>query len=73
MSGTSPAATEFSWMLERFVRDTVGVTDAIAVSSDGLTLASATATTAETVERLAAIVSALESLTRGVAGCLDEA
>jgi len=32
-------ATQFNWMLNNFVKDTSGVTDAVAVSSDGLLMA----------------------------------
>jgi predicted regulator of Ras-like GTPase activity (Roadblock/LC7/MglB family) len=68
----SAAAAKFSWLLEKFVTDTVGVTDIIAVSSDGLLLAAATTTTPESVEKFAAIVSGLNSLTRGAADCFDQ-
>jgi predicted regulator of Ras-like GTPase activity (Roadblock/LC7/MglB family) len=68
----SVAAAEFAWMLEKFVHDTVGVSDAIAVSSDGLVLASATTVAAETVERFAAIASGMNSLTRGAADCFGQ-
>ena len=32
-------ATQFNWMLNNFVKDTAGVTDSVAVSSDGLLMA----------------------------------
>jgi predicted regulator of Ras-like GTPase activity (Roadblock/LC7/MglB family) len=68
----SAAAERFSWLLERFVADTVGVTDTIAVSSDGLLLAAATTTAPENVEKFAAIVSGLNSLTHGAADCFGQ-
>ncbi|HEV7898041.1 MAG TPA: roadblock/LC7 domain-containing protein [Planosporangium sp.] len=52
----------FNWLLTRFVTQTAGVQEAIAVSSDGLLIAiSATRPRAE-AERLAAITSAIISL-----------
>jgi predicted regulator of Ras-like GTPase activity (Roadblock/LC7/MglB family) len=72
MNEISAAASRFSWLLERFVADTVGVTDTIAVSSDGLLLAAATTTAPENVERFAAIVSGLNSLTLGAADCFGQ-
>ena len=38
MSSPTDAA-QFNWMLNNFVKDTSGVTDAVAVSSDGLLMA----------------------------------
>ena len=65
----SPGAASFSWLLERFVADTPGVTDTVAVSSDGLLLAAAGTTATEDMERFGAIVSGLNGLTRGAADC----
>jgi hypothetical protein len=65
-------AASFSWLLERFVAETLGVTDTIAVSSDGLLLAAATTTAAGDVDRFAAIVSGMNSLTRGAADCFGQ-
>jgi predicted regulator of Ras-like GTPase activity (Roadblock/LC7/MglB family) len=72
MSEISAAAAKFSWLLEKFVSDTVGVTDTIAVSSDGLLLAAATSTASENVEKFAAIVSGVNSLTNGAADCFGQ-
>ena len=72
MSDHSAAAARFGWLLEKFVNDTVGVTDTIAVSSDGLLLAAATTTAPENVERFGAIVSGLNSLTYGAADCFGQ-
>ena len=72
MSDHSAAAARFGWLLEKFVSDTVGVTDTIAVSSDGLLLAAATTTAPENVERFGAIVSGLNSLTYGAADCFGQ-
>ena len=68
---TAEVAT-FSWLLEKFVADTLGVTDTIAVSSDGLLLAAATTTASGNVDRFAALVSGMNSLTRGAADCFNK-
>jgi uncharacterized protein len=72
MAEMSVEAANFSWLLERFVEDTTGVTDTIAVSSDGLLLAAATRTASAQVEKFAAIVSGLNSLTQGAAECFGQ-
>jgi predicted regulator of Ras-like GTPase activity (Roadblock/LC7/MglB family) len=72
MSDLTTDAATFSWLLEKFVSDTLGVTDTIAVSSDGLLLAAAMTTKPENVDRFAALVSGMNSLTRGAADCFDQ-
>ena len=72
MSDLTAEAATFSWLLEKFVADTLGVTDTIAVSSDGLLLAAAMTTKPENVDRFSAIVSGMNSLTRGAADCFDQ-
>ena len=72
MSDLRAEAASFSWLLEKFVTETVGVTDTIAVSSDGLLLAAAMTTKPENVDRFAALVSGMNSLTRGAADCFDQ-
>jgi uncharacterized protein len=52
----------FNWLLANFVRDTDGVTDAVAVSSDGLLMAMSDGLNRTDAEQLAAIVSGLTSL-----------
>ena len=73
MSDLTAEAASFSWLLEKFVSDTLGVTDTIAVSSDGLLLAAAMTSKPENVDRFAALVSGMNSLTRGAADCFDQA
>ena len=73
MSDLTAEAASFSWLLEKFVSDTLGVTDTIAVSSDGLLLAAAMTSRPENVDRFAALVSGMNSLTRGAADCFDQA
>lgn len=60
MSGTQ----SFNWLLGKFVHDTDGVTDAVAVSSDGLLMALSEGLTRDGAEHLAAIVSGVVSLAR---------
>ena len=73
MTDLTAEAASFSWLLEKFVADTIGVTDTIAVSSDGLLLAAATTTASQNVDRFAALVSGMTSLTRGAADCFNQA
>jgi uncharacterized protein len=54
----------FDWLLGKFVRDTDGVTDAVAVSSDGLLMAMSDGLDRTGAERLAAIISGVVSLAR---------
>jgi len=71
---TSPASTdrhEFSWLLANFVRTTHGVREAVAVSSDGLLIASSEGLTRTDADHLAAIVSSLVSLGRSAARRYD--
>ncbi|MFE2067410.1 MULTISPECIES: roadblock/LC7 domain-containing protein [unclassified Streptomyces] len=62
------AAADFTWLLERFATDTAGVSDAIAVSSDGLLIAASQRRDQADSERLAAIVAGLTSLAAGASG-----
>src|SRR5215211_3787565 len=54
----------FNWLLANFVRETDGVTDAVAVSSDGLLMALSDGLDRTGADRQAAIVSGLTSLAR---------
>ena len=60
---------DFSWMLDNFVDQTPGVTDAIAVSSDGLLMAMSASLDRDGAEQLAAIVSGMVSLGQGASTC----
>ena len=67
-TGLPEAATNLDWMLANFVTKTPGVTEAVAVSSDGFLLAtSAAGSQADGTEQFAAIIAGLNSLTRGAA------
>ncbi|MGK2930952.1 MAG: roadblock/LC7 domain-containing protein [Acidimicrobiales bacterium] len=66
---TTTTTHDFSWMLNSFVDQTAGVTDAIAVSSDGLLMAMSHSLDRDGAEQLAAIVSGLVSLGHGASTC----
>ena len=65
----SAEAKNFNWLLVQFVEQTDGVTEAIAVSSDGILLAASAGRDRENVEQFAAVVSGLTSLANGAASC----
>ena len=71
MNGTtlSEEARSFSWLLNGFVDQTSGVTDAVAVSSDGLLMAMSSSLNRANAEQLAAIISGLASLGNGASRC----
>jgi len=66
----SPEAQNFAWLLSRFAQDTAGVREAVAVSADGLLLASSAGIDTSGVDQFAAIAAGLTSLTAGAAHCL---
>lgn len=65
MTITSAEARNFNWLLDRFAADTAGVSEAIAVSSDGLLIATAAGSIRADADRFAAITSAITSLAAG--------
>jgi hypothetical protein len=65
----SEEARSFSWLLNGFVDKTAGVTDAVAVSSDGLLMAMSSSLQRPSAEQLAAIISGMVSLGNGASGC----
>lgn len=66
----SQEAQNFAWLLARFAQETAGVREAVAVSADGLLLASSKGIDTSGVDQFAAIAAGLTSLTRGAADCL---
>jgi uncharacterized protein len=60
----SSEAQQFNWLLAKFVRHTDGVTDAVAVSSDGLLMAKSDGLNRAAADQLAAIVSGVTGLAR---------
>jgi hypothetical protein len=61
----SENAQDFTWLLAKFAQETAGVVDVIAVSSDGLLMATAADADRASSDRLSAIVSGMVSLAAG--------
>jgi uncharacterized protein len=61
----------FNWLLANFVRQTDGVRDAVAVSSDGLLIAGSEGLDRTEADQLAAIVSSMASLARSASRKYD--
>ncbi|HET9728010.1 MAG TPA: roadblock/LC7 domain-containing protein [Acidimicrobiia bacterium] len=59
----------FNWLLSNFVESTSGVTDAVAVSSDGLLMAMSSSLERAGAEQLAAIIAGMTSLAESTARC----
>ena len=55
-------ARNFNWLLSNFVDETAGVTDAVAVSSDGLLIARSNTLSQQEGDQLCAIISGCASL-----------
>src|SRR3546814_14489413 len=68
-NGLSQDARSFSWLLNGFVESTAGVSDAVAVSSDGLLMAMSSSLERPAAEQLAAIISGMVSLGNGASQC----
>jgi hypothetical protein len=67
----SSQAQQFNWLLSQFASNTPDVVDAIAVSSDGLLVATSNRLSREDADRLAAITSAIISLADGAGRVYD--
>jgi predicted regulator of Ras-like GTPase activity (Roadblock/LC7/MglB family) len=67
----NPQVDEFNWLLNTFVRDAGVVSDALAVSSDGLLMAHSDNLDREGAHQAAAIVSGLVSLAHSTIRQLD--
>jgi uncharacterized protein len=61
-----------NWLMTRFVSDTVGVEQAIAVSSDGLLMAISSNLDRGSADKLAAIVTGMRSLSDGASRVLGK-
>ncbi|MFJ8107205.1 roadblock/LC7 domain-containing protein [Streptomyces sp. NPDC096132] len=61
------AVQNFGWLISEFVRTTDGVTDAVAVSSDGLLMAASDSLARDRADHLAAVVSGITSLAQNAA------
>ena len=58
---------EFTWLLSSFTRGTPGAAHTAVVSSDGLLLSASDSIPRDRADQLAAVVSGLQSLTKGAA------
>ena len=67
MTTMSTEATNFSWLLDNFVRSVPGVSHTLVVSADGLLMAMSDQLDRTQGDQLSAIVSGISSLTRGAA------
>ena len=63
---------QFAFLLNNFITQTVGVEDALAVSSDGIRLATSEGFPEATADQFGAITSGLSSLTLGAARLFAE-
>jgi uncharacterized protein len=61
-----------NWLMTRFVSDTVGVEQSIAVSSDGLLMAISSNLDRASADKMAAIVTGMRSLSDGAARVLGK-
>jgi predicted regulator of Ras-like GTPase activity (Roadblock/LC7/MglB family) len=66
---SSADVRNFNWLLSNFVETTSGVTDAVAVSSDGLLMAMSSSLERAGAEQLAAIIAGMTSLGESTARC----
>jgi predicted regulator of Ras-like GTPase activity (Roadblock/LC7/MglB family) len=63
----SDKATNVNWLMANFVRNTPGVDQAIAVSSDGLLIAVSSHLNRASADKLAAIITGVRALAHGAA------
>lgn len=70
MTALSRSATDFNWLIDDFVSRTSGVTNTIAVSSDGLLIARSKDLLRDDAEQIAAIVTGIVSLAVGASRTL---
>lgn len=68
MSGLSNEANNVNWLVNNFVDQVPGVSEAVVVSSDGLPIASSTGLDRDAVDRFSAVASGLIGLSYGAAG-----
>lgn len=65
ISDPQTGADDLAWLVDRFVDETPGVSDAVAVSSDGLLIGASSTLDRAGAERLAALIAGFTSLGRG--------
>ncbi|MDW3176283.1 MAG: roadblock/LC7 domain-containing protein [Acidimicrobiia bacterium] len=66
------AGEAFSWLLTDFVENTAGTLHAVAVSADGIALATSESMASANADKFAAITAGLSSLVHGAADCFGE-
>lgn len=71
MSTLSNEARSLTWLVNNFVAEVPGVTDAVVVSSDGLLLIASDGLPEERAHQLAAVVSGIRSLGEGMSKLFD--
>jgi uncharacterized protein len=72
MAQLSQGSVNINWMLSNFVETTVGVEQAIAVSSDGLLMAISSNLERSSADKMAAVVTGMRSLSDGAARVLNK-
>lgn len=68
MSRLSNEANNVNWLVNNFVDQVPGVTEAVVVSSDGLPIATSSGLDRDSVDRFSAVASGLIGLSYGAAG-----
>lgn len=68
MSGLSNEANNVNWLVNSFVEQVPGVSEAVVVSSDGLPIAASSGLDRDAVDRFSAVASGLIGLSYGAAG-----
>jgi predicted regulator of Ras-like GTPase activity (Roadblock/LC7/MglB family) len=66
-SANLSTSDEFTWLLSSFTRATPGAAHTVVVSSDGLLLSASDSLPRDRADQLSAVVSGLQSLTKGAA------
>jgi uncharacterized protein len=71
MSSLSNEARSLTWLVNKFVAEVPGVTDAVVVSADGLVLIASDGLSEVRAQRLAAVASGINSLVEGYSNLFD--
>ncbi|MEV7043727.1 roadblock/LC7 domain-containing protein [Amycolatopsis sp. NPDC051061] len=71
MAEKDDSLTEYAWLINDFVERVPGVAHGVAVSSDGLLIASSSTLPQDRADQLAAVACGLVSLTEGAARCFE--
>lgn len=71
MADNEEPLSEYAWLINEFVERVPGVAHGVAVSSDGLLIASSSTLPEDRADQLAAVACGLVSLTEGAARCFE--